>query len=116
MKPEDYLLAERFASMHDLCNPSRDIDPEKVREFVKNCPEILRVLLAYLKEADATEIKVNEAVLSKDGNKLLVRRVIWDPILDENAKMQEVRPLKVVSVDVQGNVRTESISDLKRLK
>ena len=110
MKKEDFYQAATYTANLGLELRKDTISTEKVRDFVKKCPDIVRVLLEYLKEIDSLEIKPGDAVVCADKKRRLVVDINWDEVEGQ---------MKLASanlIDVDGYKISAKIETLKKLK
>ena len=109
MKTETFYLAQTHATNLNLTTSKDYIAVEKIRDYIKKSPEILTVLLEYLKEIDSVPLKLGDAVLCEDKKRRLVVGLLW-----EN-KDDETKVTKVELVDAEGYREKFLIEKVKKL-
>lgn len=110
MKTENFYLAQTYATNLNLSKNKDTLSVEKMKDFIKKSPEILKVLLEYIKEVDSLPISVGDAVYCKDKKVRIVHSLDW--VIEK----EETKISKAVLTDVEGYRETHNIDTLKKLK
>lgn len=110
MKTENFYLAQTFATNLNLMKDKESVSVEKVKDYIKKSPEILKVLLEYLKEIESLTITVGDAVVCEDKKTRLVHSLIWED------KEGETKVTKAFLTCNEGYKERFAIDKLKKLK
>lgn len=110
MKTENFYSAETYATNLNLLKNKDTVSVEKIKDYIKKSPDILKVLLEYIKEIESLPIAVGDAVYCKDKVVRIVYSLMW---ITENG---ETKISKVVLTDVEGYKEIHNIDTLKKLK
>jgi hypothetical protein len=115
MKQKDYLELSRFATSYDLVKDSAVLI-DKVRQFIQDGPDAIRVFSIYIREYDSLEIKAGDAVESKDKRKLLVKQGEWNYVENAETKEMEAKITRLKVMDIDGNTFYIKPDEVRRLK
>jgi hypothetical protein len=115
MKQKDYLELSRFATSYDLVKENTVLI-DKVRKFIIDGPEAVRVFSIYIREYDSLEIKPGDAVETKDKRKLLVKYGEWNYVENAETKEMEAKITRLKVVDIGGNTFFIKPDEVRRLK
>lgn len=110
MKTENFYSVQTYAANLNLVSNKDTISIKKVKDYIKNSPEVLKVLLEYLKEIESCPVAVGDAVSCEDKKRRLVTAVIWE------TKDGETKVTKAELIDLDGYKQTYAIETLKKLK
>lgn len=110
MKTENFYLAQTYATNLNLKTSKDYVSVEKIRDYIKNSPDILKVLLEYIKEIDSLFLSVGDAVVCEDKKRRLVTALLWEH------KEGETKITKAELIDMDGYKQVFLIEKIKKLK
>jgi hypothetical protein len=110
MKTENYYSAQTYATNLNLVKDKNNLSVSKIKDYIKKSPDILKVLLEYVKEIESLPVAIGDAVYCKDKVVRIVYSLIWI------TKNGETKVSQAVLTDVEGYKETHLIETLKKLK